>query len=338
MSADDLHPAETPVPEVIQVAAEYLPDEDTRVLVDLLTNGDGDNAVTVLLGTVSGALRSEDRKRTRVVFTGDFIASVNSRSWDDAPSYTVDRGAGIVGAKTMSPLADGTVEIIIPTYSLAMLIPNEEGESGAHLVLHTVLHEAVHATFHHIGDEPFAVLGRHSFGAAMREFVAMAAEQLNEYLAETISMQGGAPRGQTDAEDVRTTFEAFGDTLSKQLSTMDESDPDYWARAKDVTLAALNVLWKNLTYLAAELRVGDSFVSVPEDIACAREWQSGVAPWWGRYLTLLDRVSISYDQDVATTDETSEQIAYLLQEWALALGFDFHDTDEGRNAWFGFIH
>lgn len=98
------------------------------------------------------------------------------------------------------------------------------------------------------------------------------------------------------------------------------------------TLTALHVLWKVLTYLAAELRDGDTFAPVPDEIASLSDWQNEASAWWDEYTALLVQIPMSIPVDIAATDEVVDKIAQLLQRWAKGTGIDHHDTEAGP--WF----
>jgi len=292
-----------------------------------------DAALARVVAAVGHALRPEDLSRTRVVFTGDLVQSVNGREDRTEHPYTLERGAGFVAAKTTPPNADGIVDLLIP---LGVVIPLEDGEGDEEvrdqLIRHLAAHEAVHATIHHLGTEPFDAYKRQELGDATLQFAAMASEQVEEHLAEYLSNRVAMSPVGTTADGVKAAFEALADTLGTQLPAISPDDPDYFRKGMMVSFEALHILWKSLAYLAAELRDGDTFEDVPGEISSLDEWRDHVAPWWEVYTRLLGAIPMSTDIDIPATDRVVRLIGALLQRWALGLGFDLHDTANG--SWF----
>ena len=320
-------------PTGIALVLENLTEDELEAIKADLGARVGDASVAQMIWAVGRAIRAEDVPRTRIVFTGDFVQSVNAREDRSQHPYTTQRGASLVVGKTMPPDADGIVDILFPIFfALPGVVGESDGEGRDALVRHLAAHEAVHATIHHLGTDPFDVYKREQLGEATLQFAAMASEQVEEHLAEYLANQVAvSPDGQT-ADAVRASFVAMQDTLAVQLPGIAEDDPDYFRKGMFVSFEALHILWKSLASLAAELRDGDTFAPVPADIASLDEWRDHVAPWWAVYTTLLGRIPMSTDIDIPATDRVVRLIGALLQRWALGLGFDFHDTADG--AWF----
>lgn len=277
---------------------------------------------------VRDALREDDLPLTRVVITGDMVASVSAREDRGDRPFTRERGSAIVVAKTMPRGEDGVVDILIPA-ELVLEQPNDELRQT---ILHVAAHEAVHASLFHDGDEAFNLLKRRKYGDAMVQFVAMAGYQAEEHLAECISAQMvDVSQGMT-AQQVKGAFDAWSRVLTSDLPAVPESDPDYFQKCMLITLNALHVLWKALTYLAAEVRRGDTFEPISREITLLEDWQKDVGPWWDEYTSLLTQIQMKVPVDIAATDDVVEQMARFLQRWAREIGIDYHDTPSGP--WF----
>lgn len=316
-------------PGGIQIVVENLNEEGAKLLVDgIESSGDG-GALAQLIGTVTEALRPEDRPKTRLVITGDLVVTVNTREDPTATPFTMERGAGVVAAKTMPPNADGHVDILIPVYWLLPLEEADETAERSRTIQHLAAHEAVHASIHHIGDEPFDLHHREEFGYASMNFVSMASEQIEEHLAEYLGSQATGREVAQSASNVAASIEAWQRTLATELPAIPDYDPDYFQRGMLVTFNALHILWKSLAYLAAALRTEDGFRPVPDDIAALRGWREHIEPWWDRYVKLLGEIPMTVEVDIAATDEVVRAMALHLQTWADELGFDFHDTPQG---------
>lgn len=282
-----------------------------------------------LIGSVMNALRPEDHAKTRLVITGDLVATVNAREDRTGTPFTMERGAGVVAAKTMPPNADGFVDILIPVYWLLPLESAQETAEQSGLIQHLAAHEAVHARIHHIGDEPFDVHHREEFGYASMNFVSMASEQIEEHLAEYLGPQVTGREVEQSASNVEAAIEAGRETLATELPAIPEGDPDYFQRGMLVTFNALHVLWKTLAYLAAALRTEEGFRPVPSEIAVLPGWRQHIEPWWDRYVELLGDIPMTVEVDIAATDEVVRETGLHLQTWADDLGIDFRDTPQG---------
>jgi len=319
-------------PAVGLVFEYFTGDEVAAVRADLEIRS-GNAALPQIVAAATNALRAEDVSRTRLVFTGDFVQSVNARDDSGDHAYSTARGAGFVVGKTMPPNADGVVDVLFPSF---FALPHIEGEGDeqvrADLVRHLATHEAVHATIHHLKTEPFKVYKRERLGDAALQFAAMASEQVEEHLAEYLANQVVVSQMGETAEDVKASFEALQETLDTKLPGILADDPDYFRKGMFASFEALQIVWKSFSYLAAALRNGDTFAAVPADIASLDKWRDHVAPWWEAYTAMLGRIPMSTDVDIPATDRVVRLIGMLLQRWALGLGFDYHDTAEG--AWF----
>lgn len=280
-----------------------------------------------LLLAIENALRQEDLLKTRLVITGDMVATVNAREDRSNKEFTIERGSGVVVAKTMPPNNDGIVDILMPIYWVLPLenSPHERDD----YIQHVAAHEAVHASLFHIGDEPFDLHHREEFGYAMQNFLIMASEQAEEHLAEFIGSKVTGRQIEQTAAQVSSSIEAWQDAISIKLPAIPEDSPDYYQRGMIVTFESLHILWKSLAYLAAALRIENQFNATPPEIMALPSWKKYIDPWWSKYLELLGRIPMTVDVDIKDTDEVIRELALHLQRWANEIGFDFHDTKQG---------
>jgi hypothetical protein len=313
----------------LTLAFENLSQEGYDLVVADLREREGSSTLVQIITRLTTSLRETDLPKTRLVVTGDLVASVNSREDRTGNEYTVDRGAGVVAAKTMPPNNDGIVDILLPAHWLLQLEDAEALSTRDELLQHTAAHEAVHASIHHNGNEPFDLHLREELGYATTNFVSMASEQIEEHLAEYLGSKATGCRVDPTSGDVSSAIDAWRDTLAKKLPAIPGDDPAYIEKGIRVTFGALHVLWILLAYLAGSLRNGDGFDSVPDDIARLPGWRKYVAPWWDRYVLLLGQIPMSIDVDIAATDEVVRELADHLKLWADEMGFDFHDVDGG---------
>lgn len=311
----------------LQLVWEYANDEVVEAVEEQIGAGPEASPVMAVYDVAREALRAGDLGATRLVFTGDFVRSVIERESRVGQGFTLQRGSGIVAAKTMPPTAAGVVDILVPLY---LVLTGEAGDQRFSLdvVRHTAAHEAVHATIHHLGSKPFAVHLRHRLAYAEEQFAQMAAEQVEEHLAE-YQADLVVPRAHSTPGDLEAVTEAWLHTIGAELPGLDQSDPGYVDQSMRVCLGALHVLWKALACFAAELRRGDVFDAPAAEIVASPGWQRDVAPWWDEYLRLLGQVPMTYDVDIPRTDAVVKSMGVHLQTWAYGLGFDFHDTEQG---------
>lgn len=291
-----------------------------------------DPALYKLISTIAISLRKSDYACTRAVITGDMIRSVNNREDRLGNEYTLERGGGIVAAKTMPPSGDGIVDILVPVHWLLPLDEETSSNERDQYIQHIASHEAVHARLFNDGGYPFDVFRRREYGDATIQFMSMAGHQTEEHLAEYLSNQTAPSPHKTTAEQISDSFAAFNANLSKRLSAISNFDPDYYQKGMIATLTALHDLWKVLSYYAAELRTGNDFRPVPKDVAGLDEWKREVEPWWNEYTTLLSQIPMNTPVDIPATDAIVENIGQLLQRWAEGVGIEYRDTTDG--AWF----
>jgi len=313
----------------VGLVLENFNEEAARLLVSDLKENSEESALMKLLSAISATLRQSDLGNTRLIITGDLVASVNSREDRTHKKFTTERGAGVVAAKTMPPNSGGIVDILVPSHWVLPLDKDQPSKERDEYIEHIAAHEAVHASIFHINNKPFELYQRSHSGFAMQNFLSMAGKQIEEHLAEYLgSKTTGRKIGQT-ADQVKASISAWRETLDKELPAIPKSAPDYFQQGMSVSLESLHILWKSLAYLAAALRNDDKFDPVPQGITDLPEWQELIAPWWQKHLELLRRIPMTVDLDVKATDKVVSEMGHFLQSWADSIGFDFHDTDNG---------
>lgn len=313
----------------LQIAFENITDEYASIIKADMEDVDTSRFFK-LVGAIKTVLSPAELSKTRIVMTADFIKSVEARQ-NTEHKYSIERGSGIVAGKTMQPDKNGIVDVIFHLYLLA---PQDNPDISADRDLHIVhvgIHEAVHAHLHHLNTNPFDVDRREDFPYAMRQFIFMASEQAEEHLAEYTSIGNGHRQNWTNPEAVESALRALEDVLEAKLP-MTHDSIDY-SKAVHTIFGAFRIMWKALVFLAAELRDGDMFREIPNEVAKLEVWQYYIAPWWNEYLELLGKIPTSLDVDIQRTDRVVKDLAEYLQTWSAELGYDFHDTSNG-DGWF----
>lgn len=313
----------------LHLTLEYIDEQQKDAVVSDLEHRPGEAPLIRTFVAVRDAIDPAHHPKTRVVFSGDFIQSVQDRD-DSGREYIVERGAGMVAAKTMPPNDEGFVDVLIPIFWVLPLEDAEEEAGRPQLIAHVAAHEAVHASIHHLDADPFDVYKRRDLRYATLQYTAMAGEQAEEYLAECLSSLVVPSSPQATAEQVTASFEAFEKSLNEKLPAVDKADPESFQKGMEITFEALHIFWKALAYMAAELRHEDgTFALVPQEVTDLAVWKGSVASWWGEYTALLGRIPMSVDPNIAVVEQTVVELAALLQRWAYGLGFDFHDEGDG---------
>lgn len=304
----------------------YNQDIIDAISADEVSRG-GSSSFNQLLVAVRNSLRNEDLPKTRLVLTNDLVASVNDRENRTVKEFTVERGAGVVAAKTMPPNAEGLVDILLPIHWVLPLVDSVDERDE--YMQHLVAHEAVHASLFHIGAEPFDLHHRKKFDYAMYNFISMASEQIEEHLAEYIGSKVTKHKIKQTADQVNASINTWQETLSIKLPAISQTSPDYFERGMLTTFEALHILWKSLAYLAAALRTDDKFNQTPSEITDLPKWKEYIGPWWPHYLELLSKIPMTIEVDIPATDKVVYELALYLQRWADDIGFDFHDSEQG---------
>jgi len=307
---------------------EYVDSESAAMFQEMVAAGDLSSPLLTCYAALQSELPEGERVCVRVVGTGNLVQSVNDRESREGHPFRIERGDGIVAAKTMPMDSEGTVDILLPTYVFSIEGVGSGSDTDLSLLLHTAAHEVVHARHHLLGTGPFDTCERGDFEWARLQFVAMAGEQLKEHVAETISGAKYPPAG-ISMKTLASTFDAFWREVSSGLKALPEGDPNRYGDAAYLCLNALHVVWKVLAYYAAEFRANDEITALPRELENDPGWRAMVGDWWPRYTTLLLRVPATVEVDISATDAVVLELAGLLQDWARSLGFDAEDRAEG---------
>lgn len=327
-----IDPDLVPQPQRLAYSFEYFSQEGYDSVMRAVQELEGVAPLIRLIESLTSALRPSDLIRTRLVITGNLVASVNAREDRTKNKYSTNRGSGFVAAKTMPPNTDGIVDILVPGEWILPLENEASSSERDRYLQHVAAHEAVHASLFNDDNQAFDTHLRREYDPAFIQFVSMAGHQVEEHVAEYLSNQIKPSGDSITAAQIDAAFAAWNRTLIDRLPVIPLSDPDYHRKCMFITLTALHEFWNVLNYFAAELRNGDLFDPVPNEISELIDWREEVAPWWDEYLKLLAQIPMSIPVNIEETDEVVDKIAHLLQRWAKSIGVDHHDTPEGP--WF----
>ena len=97
-------------------------------------------------------------------------------------------------------------------------------------------------------------------------------------------------------------------------------------------LQETHTVWKLLAYLVAELDATDS--DIEQSVVESDLWKRMVEPHWGDFIGLLHRVPDGETRvDRSELDALTAELADVLHDWLVTLGFEFADTPEGNAFW-----
>lgn len=276
----------------------------------------------------------DEPDKVTLIIPVDIAEAVQSRE-PDVP-YTLERGSGIVGARTMSR-PDGRTDVIIWGDPLAMLDdPNlpvlNTNTEAIRIVRRGVVHEAQHVIMsqRHSGFEEYDTAGVE--GMFSREMVRCAAKLCDEHRAEWQAIARTKPEPPT-VDGVADVLQALG----RKIAAADHSyqsapgaDDAVWNLAVAV-LTACSHFWTSLGYWLAQHRTGDDHIGdIPGDIAAMPLWQR----YGGNVWTLLqDTLRTLPVEDLTTSPEALTAAAVNVGASLTAslnqIGFRFEETAAG---------
>jgi hypothetical protein len=283
----------------------------------------GESTILNIIMSVSCILDRSQLSNSRVVLTGNFSQSVADRTPSRPIPFSMNRGSGTVGGKTMKHPVAKTIDILISSNWAAPI----HDEDYQRIVRHLAAHEAVHASFESCIPRPFRTETRDTFGEAMSYFTAVAGDLVEEFLAECISNKVQFTVTPTSTDSVVDSCRALYERVSGDMHSLDRLP---------LALEALKDYWITLSYYAAELKTDLGFAPVSQDIANSFVWQRTVKFWWDDFTGLLSEVPITTTINIELSDDVIKRLGKLLQQWAFGLGFDYHNDDSGRGPWFSF--
>lgn len=289
---------------------EELGEEISTALVGILDNAG------LAQTLVSGLLQHlPDPGVWRLTISGDVVATVNAiEQRDDGNSYTLDRGTGQVGARTINA-HDGTYDIVIGAWSL---IPAFDTSSVEELVeymrrigLHLVIHEAGHVVLHQHNEDSEAF--QELAGGTKTELMwrKHLAAHIDDFRIEKMTNRTApSPISQVDG---------LGDTLAHMRSELTKANVLRFTDGETATFlssTAVNDLVRVMTYLAAEL----SATSLPEEVkrpsTLPEEWNIYVDEVWDTWVLTLNKLKPA-DEPMAVEEiaEILTELCAIVVEW-----------------------
>lgn len=301
---------------------------------------------TYLMNVCRAVLASHALQPDEVVFviTGDFVESVKARlpegSYRDA--YDENRGAGIVGGKTMRVGdeihvvfhawlfldADATESAGWDAEVVSQL--RESADARARQLRRIVVHEAQHVAIEQAGE---AEVNLDGLSWQRQNLLSVSHQIIEEYRAEL-----AVPVDLREQHEVEFPVEglaALREDLRRIATVEYQKHLDVDRLAHEVTQQSLHA-WKSLAYVAAARRVYEIPVGgqVPARVSGTEEWRLMADPHWVRFEEMLSRVPagvvrIPPGELTGVTDE----LADLLVDWLRTLGFLWSETQFLIESW-----
>lgn len=244
---------------------------------------------------------------------------------DNSAPYTMERGGGMVGGRTMEH-PGGRVDVIITGDFLvdgdatSGIRPTAAGgprvrPAGLALLRRTVAHEAQHANMELAGTAPAS---RWHYYAAMKI--------CDEHRAQFNAAQaiGTNPPSMTDVLD---TLSHMGEALTAADARYQQSArlPASVTQLRDDVYIACTVFWTMVAYWAAEYREGDTIGTVPAEISGLQIWQRYVGPTWQSLAQALGRLPVTADASREALHQAARRVAAAVSTSLNHIGFRYLD-------------
>jgi hypothetical protein len=272
----------------------------------------------------------DDHNTVTLVIPDDLAEAVRHR--EPGVPYTVERGSGLVGGRTMS-VDDGT-DVILFADPIGML--DEHGTAVLNtdpiptkIVRRTLVHEAQHVIMKQRGadfsDYEFSSV-KGLFG---RQMTACAAKLCDEHRAEWHAIR------QTESDlpstgDVADVLQALGQQLAaaNQVYQSAPSAPDAVHNLAVAVIQACDPFWTTLGYWLAQYRTGDDHIAdIPANIAAMPLWQRYGGESWGFLQKTLVTLPV---ENLTTSPETlsaaAREVAGSLTASLEQVGFRYEDA------------
>ncbi|MBB6406191.1 hypothetical protein [Arthrobacter sp. AZCC_0090] len=264
-----------------------------------------------------------DPKSWRLTITGDIVKTVNEiENRDPDNAYTTDRGAGHVGARTITH-PDDTSDIIISddvffnspeTANSIQDVIEHALVAGAHIALH----EAGHAALHHRGEDCSVYQDlpqREPTHYAWRKHLAA---HIDDDRIEQLTAQR-APSPHSQESHLEDAIAHFRDELNESKRTW-QSD---LGSAMFRTLTAANSLIRVIAYLTAELGVDEEGSPVrPSNLP--EGWNEYIEHSWDEWSqTFHELKPADHPMTAAEIAAILAKLCELTDRWLRSIGVQY---------------
>lgn len=304
----------------ITLKLAHVPEEAAGSLMYLFEE---QNLGTVLVTQILSMLPNP--QTWRLTITGDMVKTVNeieARGADD--TYTMDRGAGHVGARTMTH-EDGTSDIVIST---DVFTPPEGAETPEEVVKHAVT-AAAHIALHEAGHAALSLRGEdwtvyqdlpqlEPTPYAWRKHLATHVD--DNRIEQHTSRVAPSPLSQTD--HLSDAIAHFREELNHSKSTWAADIAEACYR----TLTAANNLIRVIAYLAAELGLDERSDPVRPEVL-PESWNEYIEDSWNEWSRAFHKLEPA-DQPMRPEQiaEVLGELCQLADSWLRSIGVDYRMT------------
>jgi hypothetical protein len=318
-----------------------LPATSTRCRIDL-EGWDGETAARVWSDSRHPTLRDvlvelgellaqhvDDPNTVSLIVPMDMKEAVRRR--DPEVPYTIERGSGVVGARTMS-LPVGCIDVIInPAGPVAVASGEQINRELLSLLRRGLVHEAQHVIMGQRGSGYDEYGCEAVEGPVRRQFVMCAAQVCDEHRAEWQAIQLAEPEPPT-ISDVNAVLEALGRQVAAANQIYQAAPgPQAVRDLAGAVFTACAVFWTALGYWTAQHRTDDANIAdIPAEIAALPLWQRYVGDTWSRLQGSLRTLPV---ENLTTSRETlhaaAQRVADTLTSSLETIGFRGEDGEEG---------
>lgn len=261
------------------------------------------------------------------------VAEAVQRRDPDRP-YTLERGSGLVGGRTM-PMPDGRIDVII---NAGWLLAFDESNlpilnrEPMKVIRRGLVHEAQHVVMHQRGSGLDEYGSDAVEGMFNRQLAAHAAKLFDEHRAEWQAIRLTEPQPPT-ASDAIDVLEALGRQLASanQAYQASPDGPDAVQNLAAGVFTACEPFWTSLGYWTAQHRADDANIAdLPAEIAALPLWQRYGGDVWS---LLQDSLRTLPVEDLTTRGEVlsaaAQLVAATLTSSLATIGFRYEDNDGG---------
>lgn len=250
-----------------------------------------------------------------LVLTGDFVGSVRHRL--NGADYSLDRGSGFVGGKTMRN-DDGSIDILLHAALAQRAFSPVENPDATLLFLHTVAHELNHAAMYQRHESQWEG-DRSSWKDANLRSAAVSV--IGEYRAELGALE--------IVPDESSSWDL--DEIAQNLSNSVENVVLNYQDHRDVNKLVFDVgtqflmAWKALAYVAA-FEHGRPSAEEPIPTPTSQEWLRMGAHSWEEFKAILAPVmSGTIEADSKLVDRTTQALLDIFDQWLRRVGFNWDE-------------
>lgn len=302
---------------------DHIQDENLPALMYLIEHeGLGSVLATKILSLLP------DSQTWRLTITGDIVKTVNAiEARDGENSYTTERGAGHVGARTITH-EDGTSDIVISDFVFFAKLAEED--CGPEQVIgyalstaaHLALHEAGHALLRNRGEGSETYQDLPTLPPTPYAWRKHLANHIEDHRIEQYTKRHApSPFSQTDH---------FADSLAHFRAELNESVANWQADPESAivrTMTAANDLIRAMVYLSAELGIENDEALRPADPP--EGWNEYIEADWNEWSLTLHRLKAAAEpMHPKEISAVLSDLCVLADSWLRSNGVHYDMSDQ----------